>query len=182
MSGHNEDNIFFIGDFDDALEDRIAVSLAKEIENQSKLREGRIDLWINSYGGFSHLVMHLVELVEMAKRNGVLVRTIVPSVAFSAGSMLAVTGSPGHRYIAKHADHLVHYGSVGSMETTPTQIERWKAWKDRGFKYTITHYEKYANVPNLREQLQDDGFFVPAVNCLKWGLADKYMDKLDLGV
>lgn len=180
MPGHNEDNVFFIGDFDDSLESCTIVPLIQEIKNQRRRRDGKIDLHINSFGGYAHLVMNLVELVEIAKREGIIVRTIVPSVAFSAGSMLAVSGSPGERYISKTGEHLVHYGSTGSVETTPTQIERYRAWKDRDFKNTIKHYQRYCTIPNLEEQLKDDGFFVPARDCIKWGLADKYTDKLEL--
>jgi len=180
MPGHYEDNVFFIGDFDDSLEQAITVPLVQEIKRQRERVDGCIDLHINSFGGYAHLVMNLVELVELAKRDGVLVRTIVPAVAFSAGSMLAITGSPGERYIARTGEHLVHYGSVGSHESTPTQVERYRAWKDRDFKNTVKHYQKYANVPDLEAKIADDGYFVPAKDCIKWGLADKYLDKLDL--
>lgn len=178
MPGEHEDNIFFIGDFDDSLERDVIIPLTKEIQRQSLFRDGRIDLYINSFGGFAHLVMHLVELVEAAKREDVVVRTIVPSVAFSAGSMLAITGTVGERYISKTGEHLVHYGSIGSVETTPTQVERYRAWKDRDFKNTIKHYQKYANIPNLEQHINDDGFFVPARDCIKFGMADKYIEKL----
>lgn len=178
---NNEGNVFFIGDFDDSLEREVAIPLTKEIQKQKKYRDGQIDLYINSFGGYAHLVMHLVELVELAKREGVTIRTIVPSVAFSAGSMLAIAGTPGERYISKSGEHLVHYGSTGSVETTPTQIERYRAWKDRDFKNTIKHYQKYTKIPNLEEHLKDDGFFVPARDCIKWGLSDKYLDKFDVG-
>jgi len=179
MSGFYDDNVFYISDFEDSLES-LFVPLVQEIKEQRKLREGRIDLHINSFGGYAHLVLGLVEYVELAKRDGVTVRTFVPSVAFSAGSMLAITGTSGERYISRTGEHLVHYGSTGSVETTPTQIERYRAWKDRDFKNTVKHYQKYANVPNLEQHLADDGFFVPARDCIKWGLADKYSDKLEL--
>lgn len=178
MSGEHEDNVFFIGDFDDSLERDVIIPLTLEIQKQAKMKEGQIDLYINSFGGYGHLVMHLIELVEAAKRQDVVVRTIVPNAAFSAGSMLAVTGTRGERYISKHADHLVHYGSIASFETTPKQIERWKKWKERQFQYSITHYEKYCSIPDLKENIQDDGFFVTARDSIRWGLADKYMDKL----
>lgn len=178
MAGHYEDNIFFIGDFDDQLENDIIIPLVKEISAQKKKNDKRIDLWINSVGGYAHLCFNLIELVEIAKRNDVVVRTIVPSIAFSAGSMLAITGTPGERYISKSAEHLVHYGSTGSMETTPTQVERFRAWKDRDFKRTLNLYKKYCNIPDIESHMLDDGYFIPADKALKWGMADKYLEKL----
>lgn len=177
----NEDNIFIFNDFDDSMESSTVLPLTLEIQKQSQLKNGRIDLYINSFGGYAHLVDHLVQLVELAKSNGVTVRTIVPSIAFSAGSFLAITGTPGERYIARNGEHLIHYGSTGSMEATPLQIDRFTDWKKRGFKVSLDHYKKYSKVPNLDAEMMDDGFFVPAAKCIKWGLADKYMDKFDIG-
>lgn len=182
MPGTIEGNVAFIGDFDDSLEHDVIVPLIKEIQKQSETKNGYIDLHINSFGGFVHLCYHLVELVEQAKASGVMVRTIVPSVAFSAGSMLAVTGTPGRRYIGRRAEHLIHYGQSASFETTPTQIERFTAWKDRGFKTNLEHYRKYCNIPDLERQMLDDGFFVTARNAIKWGMADKYIDKMPLHI
>lgn len=178
---NNDGNVFFIGDFDDNAERELAITLPKEIQRQRKFRDGRIDLYINSFGGYAHLVFQLIEMVEVAKRLDITVRTIVPSIAFSAGSMLAITGTPGERYIAKDGEHLLHYGTTGSQETTPVQIERMTAYKNRDFKKTLKHYERYAKVPDLSKHLADDGFFVPAKQCISWGLADKYMDKFDIG-
>jgi ATP-dependent protease ClpP protease subunit len=180
MPGHYIENRFFIGDFDDELENTILIPLTKEIANQSEKVDGRIDLYINSMGGYAHLVLHMVELVELAKANGVEVRTIVPNMAFSAGSILAVTGTPGERYIAKNAEHLIHYGQIASMESTPQQVERYRKWKDRYFKSTVAHYKKYANIPNIDQEMLDDGWFVPAKDAIKYKLADKFMDKLEL--
>ena len=180
MPGQYEDNTFFIGDFDDSLEQQIIVPLTQEIRKQAELKDGRIDLYINSCGGYLHLVNHMTELVELAKSNGVIVRTIVPDIAFSAGSMLAITGTKGERYIGKRAEHLIHYGQIMSFETTEQQIDRFTAHKKRIFKGNLDHYKKYCDVPNLDQQMLDDGFFVTAKDAIKWGMADKYMEKLEI--
>lgn len=180
MPSSYEDNVFFISDFDDNLERDLILPLTMEIKNQAKQTNGRIDLYINSMGGYGHLLFHLIELVEMAKRNGVTVRTIVTDSAFSAGSMLAIAGTKGERYIARTASHLVHYGSIASFEQTPEQIERYRKWKTRFFKNNVDHYKKYADIPNLEEHIKDDGFFVTAAEAIKWKMADNYTDKLEL--
>lgn len=180
MPGNYEDNIFFIGDFDDNLENQVITPFIKAIEEQSDKNNGRIDLHINSTGGYLHLCMHFVELVEIAKANGVTVRTIVPNMAYSAGSMLAITGTPGERYIGKAAEHLVHYGQIVSFETTPEQIKRFTGWKNRTFANNLKHYQEYCDIPELDKKMLDEGFFVPAKQAIKWGLADKYMINLPL--
>lgn len=174
-------NVFFIGNFDEDMETDLLIPLTREIQRQSVQEFGRIDLYINSIGGSLYLLQHLVELVELAKRNGVMVRTMVMSMAFSAGSLLAITGTPGERYIAKNAEHLIHYGNGGYASSTPVQVKRHTDRLTREFKWSIAHYTKYANVPNLEENMADDHFYVPAAKCIKYGLADFYLDKLDIG-
>lgn len=173
-------NIFSIGDFDENLEG-IIIPLTNEIQKQRRFKDGRIDLYVNSYGGYTHTAFHLVALLELAKSEGITVRTIVPDIAFSSGSILAVAGSPGERYIAKTGEHLLHYGLQGSMESTPEQVKRNGAIKTRGFRKILNHYKAYSNVPDLEDKMNDDSYFVPASKCIQWGLADCYMDRFDIG-
>lgn len=178
----NDGNVFTLFDFDDTMEQNVVLELTKEIQRQKRLKNGRLDLYINSYGGYKHLVFQLVSLVEIAKRAGIVVRTIVPNIAFSAGSILAITGTPGERYIDRNAEHLLHYGTTGSMESTPEQVERNGKLKTRDFRKILAHYNKYSSVPDLASKMNDDSFFATAQQCIKWGLSDKYLDKFDIGM
>ena len=120
--------------------------------------------------------------MEYAKRNGIVVRTIVPDIAYSAGSILAITGTPGERYIEETGEHLIHYGMTGSSETTPEQVERNYIQKNQGFKKILKHYEKNTKMDaqTLNQLMNDDSAYIPAARCIKWGLADKKMDKFDI--
>lgn len=178
----NDGNMFYFTDFDDNMEGSLIVPLTREIQKQRQLRDGRLDLYINSFGGYAHLVEHTIQLVRLAKREGITVRTIVPALAASAGSMLAITGTPGERYIARTGEHIVHYGSsIATAESTPKQIERWSGYKTRDFRNTINLYKEHCDIPNLDDEMMDDGFSIPAAKCIKWNLADKYIDKFDVG-
>lgn len=179
----NDDNVFFLADFDDNMEANIVLPLTREIQKQRQLKNGRIDLYINSFGGYRHLVFQLISLVELAKREGITVRTIVPDIAYSAGSILAVTGTPGERYIERTAEHLIHYGQTGSAESTPEQVERNYIQKQQGFKKILDHYQKHTKIDraDLDQLMNDDSAYIPANKCIKWGLADKYMEKFDIG-
>ena len=182
MSAYSDGrNTFYIGEFDDEMEQNLIIPLTHAVKQQTELRDGRIDLYINSYGGNAHLLMHTVELVELAKRNDVVVRTIVTSAAYSAGSMLAVAGTPGERYIAKNALHLVHYGNTGaSVDTTPTQASRRHDADQIMFNQILNHYRTYCDIPSLEENIQDDNWYIKASEAKRWGMADKYLDKFDL--
>jgi ATP-dependent protease ClpP protease subunit len=178
----NDGNVFFLTDFDDTMESSIVLPLIREIQKQREYKHGRIDLYINSFGGYRHLAYQLVDLIEIAKREEVTVRTIVPNVAFSAGSFLAIAGTPGERYISRHGMHLIHYGTAGgSNEETIRQVERTAKVKKELMKDVVRHYSTYSDVPDLEDNISDDGFVVPAKKCIKYGLADAYTDTLDIG-
>lgn len=173
------DNFYVLGVFDDEMENGLVWALTAKINELKSKRDASITVYINSPGGSGPLVMHLVGLFEVAKRHNITVRTVVTDMAYSCGSILAVAGSEGERYINRTAEHLVHYGQFdGWRKTTPLQIERgserWKRWT----KTLLGHYEKYAKIPDLAEHMKDDDFFIPADKCIKWGLADKYMEEL----
>jgi ATP-dependent protease ClpP protease subunit len=175
-------NRFYIGDFDESLSG-IESELRDEIDRQARWSSkggGLIELYIGSYGGDAHLMFRIVELVELAKRKGVTVRTIVWSHAYSAGSVLAVAGTKGERYIARTAEHLPHYGTFGGYRIkTPQQIDRTSEQYRRWTGHLLAHYKKHANIPDLEEHLKDDMFFIPADKAIEWGLADKYTDEWD---
>lgn len=179
----NDDNVFFLSDFDDNMEAMLVTPMIRQIQKQRTLRDGRIDLYINSFGGYRHLAFQLISLIEIAKREGITVRTIVPSVAYSAGSVIAITGTPGERYIEKTAEHLIHYGITGSAETTPEQVERNYVQKQQGFKQILAHYQHYTDIgkEELERLMNDDSAYITAAKCIKFGLADRYMEKFDIG-
>lgn len=173
-------NKFFIVDtFNDKMRDGIIIPLTNKIEELAKQKDATLDVYINSRGGDGHLCFHIVTLLEIAKARGIKVRTIISQIAYSSGSIVAVAASEGERYISRRGEHCVHYGTqYGWSETTPLQIERNTDHKKRWFKQILDHYKHYAKVPDLKELLKDDSLFIPAAQCIEWGLADKYTDEL----
>lgn len=182
MAGyHDGRNTFYIGEFDGAMEEALVIPLALAVKQQANLKDGRLDMFINSYGGNANIAFHVVELMEMAKREGVVVRTMVTSAAFSAGSIIAVAGTPGERYIAREAQHLAHYGfASGGEDTTPLQAARNHVRKQTFFKQVFNHYQKYCDIPNLEENLMEDDWYITAVQAKRWKMADQYLDKYQM--
>lgn len=173
-------NTFYIvHNFNDKLRDGIIIPLTDKIESLSKQKDAELIFYINSHGGDAELCLHIISLIELAKRRGITVKTVVPDLAFSAGSLVAISGTKGHRYIARTAEHCVHYGSQwGWVETTPLQIERNTEHKKRHFQKLISLYKKYSNIPDIEKALMDDSYFLTAKECIKYGLADKYMENM----
>ena len=177
---YRDENRFFItGIFDKDMESATISQLRKEIETQEEKKDGLLEFYISSDGGYAYVLIQLVELMELAKRRGITVRTIVTSHAYSCGSLLAVAGTKGERYISRYAEHLAHYGQFdGYRKSTPLQVERQAEQSKRWTKTILEHYKRYCDIPNLEEQLKDDAFWIPADKAIKWGLADKYTEDL----
>lgn len=180
MPSNFKDNHFYLGDFDEEMEREIILPLTLEVKRQARYKDGRIDLIINSYGGLADLAFHMVDLMDIAKRDGVVVRTYVPSAAYSAGSVVAVAGTVGERYIARDAQHLAHYGVIGDVASTPTQLHRSTSRAGKFFKKVVSHYQNYCDIPNLEEHILDDNWYISAQQAKSWKMADKYSDKMVL--
>lgn len=173
------DNFYILHNFNDDLRDGIVIPMTNAIARLAKQTKPIMTIWINSHGGNAELCMHIVALMELAKSKGIIVRTVVTDVAYSAGSIAAVAGTPGERYIARSAEHLAHYGTqYGWSETTPLQIDRNTDKKRRHFQKLLKHYEKYCKIPKLADALKDDSFFITAPQAIRWKMADKYLERL----
>lgn len=173
VSGVKGDRVYILGDVDDRLCESVIMPLEEKIDELAKLKSAEMPVTINSNGGYVHVALHIVALLERAKAEGIKVKTIVPYKAYSAGSMIAIAGSPGHRYVYQSAEHLIHYGTFpGGWDQTPKQVRRDSKRRERWFKNLVAHYERYARVPKLEKRIEDDNFFIPAHKCVKWGLAD----------
>jgi ATP-dependent protease ClpP protease subunit len=174
-----ENNFYILGEFSDELHESIVIPFTEKIQQLSKTKDSSIVFYINSCGGSSWICMHLVSLFELAKSKGIKIKTVVPSMAFSAGSILAVAGTEGERYIAHNGEHLIHYGEFdGWRKTTPLQIDRNSEFWKRHTKNMLNHYKKYCKIPNLENHLKDDNFFIEAKKCIELKIADKYMEEL----
>lgn len=171
----NKNTYFINGTFNDEMRSQVIWNLEKHINELKEKKNPILTFYISSHGGNGYLLLDIVSLFERAKANGIIIRTIVTSHAYSAGSMLAIAGTKGERYISEYAEHLAHYGSFdGVTKYTPLQVEReyehTKRWNDT----MIKHYNKYSKIPDIKNKLKDDSFFITAAESIEWGLADKY--------
>lgn len=173
-------DIYILGVFDEDINQYVIPKFYSLIKSEVEKKKPKITIHINSQGGYAAVLDALVSLVELAKSHGILVETIVTGMAYSCGSMLAIIGTKGHRYISEYSEHLVHLGSGGARVTTTLQLARNSDYLKRHFERLIAHYKKYSNVPKLREHMKDDDFYIPSDMCIKWGLADKFLSEMKL--
>jgi ATP-dependent protease ClpP protease subunit len=168
-----DDTVFIHGIFDESISRHVVPQLYKLIDQESKKKDGKIIFDISSFGGYSQYLMHLLGIIEKAKRDGIVVETRVLSYAFSCGSMLACSGTKGSRFISESTEHLCHLGSGGTFVTNDIELERQTEFVQAHFDFVRNTYKKYASIPDLKKVIKDDSLFVRGQKIIDWGLADK---------
>ena len=173
--------VYICGEFDKSIIELLP-KINDIIATQKPLKEGKLIFRINSNGGYVYILNSLLNIVEQAKKDGIIVETIVDDRAYSCGSQLACSGTIGHRFMSEYAEHLCHYGSGGFRSHTPEQIERDADYLKRSFANIKARYKKYCEptaqkgmVAKLFEKMKDDSFFIPAKECIRYGLVDKIL-------
>ena len=165
--------VYIFGEFDADMTEHIIAPLATLIETKKTVKDATITVHINSNGGYAKYAWSIIGLLNSAKGAGIKVKTVVHADAYSCGSLVAVAGTVGERYIMPNAKHLLHCGSAGIVPKTHLQLERGTEWIKHHFDSIIAHYQKHAKVPHLKAKLKDDEYFVYANDCVKFKLADK---------
>ncbi len=169
-----EGNMFYIyGEFDESIGRLIIPNMIKVIDEQSMFRSGNISIFINSNGGYVRYLYDLLALIERAKAMGVVVETFVFGCAYSCGSILAASGTKGHRYIGENAEHLCHLGSAQVEVTSDEELKRQSEKFKNHFRNMRRLYKKYAKVENLDKAIQTDSYFIRGKDLIKNGLADE---------
>lgn len=80
-----------------------------------------LNVYINSYGGQSSLMKSILFWFNMASAKNVIIKTYNMARADSCASMIAVSGTPGYRYMAENAQNLIHYGNSRYNITHPQE-------------------------------------------------------------
>ena len=165
-------DFYVFGDFNEELLDGVGRDLLLSAINLGGI-EPRINIWVNSYGGMTSVLKTLLDSVEIARNRGIAVATYTTGAAYSCGSLLAVSGTPGLRFMSRTANHLLHFGWTGAEGTNPTEFERDANRSREHFEFVFSQYRKNGKVPRLREKLKDDNLFVGFEQAVEWGLADR---------
>lgn len=163
---------FVTDDFDQVLLDRLDV-FYESVDEESSKKAGRIDVIVCSDGGEVDVLKAYIDAFDTAKRQDVVVATHVSGLAASCGSLLAINGSPGYRTISKHSYHYVHTGMAGAVGRNEVELERFSNVAKEHYRFVRDQYRRYANIPNLDEELRNDHLFVNASQAKRWGLVDK---------
>jgi len=139
-----------------------------ESENPDKA----ISLYINSPGGSVTAGMAIYDTMQYIKPA---IHTIVMGQAASMGSLLAMSGTAGHRFILPNARHMIHQplgGASGQATDVEIQARELLRWKKVLTEIYVQHTHK--TYDQLTQDMERD-FFMTADEAVSYGLADKVL-------
>jgi len=148
----------------------VAQLLFLEAENPDK----SISFYINSPGGSVTAGMAIYDTMQFIKPD---IHTIVMGQAASMGSLLAMSGTAGHRYILPNARHMIHQplgGASGQATDVEIQARELLRWKKVLTEIYVQHTGKIYD--QLTQDMERD-FFMTADEAVDYGLADKKITK-----
>jgi ATP-dependent Clp protease protease subunit len=136
-----------------------------------------IKFYINSPGGVVTSGMVIYDTMQMIKSP---VSTICMGLAASMGSILLSGGEKGSRYIFPHGEVMIHQPSLGGYiqgvsADLEIQAEQTKRVKEIGAGILARNCGK--TVEQIMKDFDRD-YWMDAEGAIKYGIADKIVDKL----
>lgn len=169
----DDGRVYILGQFDRSISSNIIPGLIKLIEMKVEERDPKIDIYINSCGGYANELFGLLSILDIAKKSGITIVTYNIGIAYSCGSILAIYGDI--RRMSKYADNVAHLGEVGFSFKTNKQIDRQTEHGKKHFGKIIDIYAEHTKVPRakIEDMLSDDCLHLDAKQCLKLGFCDE---------
>ena len=136
-----------------------------------------INIFINSYGGFTDDLVAMIDTMNLVKND---ISTIGLGCCASCGAILLACGTPGKRYITENARVMIHQvsagacGKVSEMKITVDEAKRVN-------EQIATLLAKATKKPKkqILEDIKDDKWF-SAEEALEYGLVDKIIKQEDI--
>jgi len=145
-----------------------------------------INLFINSPGGHVTAGLAIYDTMQFIKPD---ICTIVMGQACSMGSFLAQAGAAGKRWVLPESRTMIHRVSSGTpgtrgsvhvqelqFEDTKRSFEESQRLNERLTELYVKHNTAGKTYAEMYETMKFDTF-LSATDAVKWGLADKVIDK-----
>lgn len=155
---------------------------AKDVVNKLLLLEADkpgepIKFYINSPGGVVTSGMVMYDVIKMISSP---VHTICMGLAASMGSILLAAGEKGNRYIFPHGEVMIHQPSLGGYfqgVSADLEIHAIQIQKTKQMGAKILSEATGQPIEKVLQDLERD-YWMDAEEALKYGIADKILDKL----
>ena len=164
--------VYILGDFDCTISRYVIPDFVDLVGACSGQRDAIIPMYINSFGGDAHELFGLLSAMDLARIVGVRIYTYNIGVAYSCGSLLAVSGD--QRFMSKNARNLMHLGESSRIASTYEQLKRTNKDTMDFFDKIVGIYKERTKMTEakIRKILEDDLYFMGAKECLRLGLVD----------
>ncbi len=169
----SDGNFFINGDIDDTIAKNIIAPLINEINiRRAQATPAPIKVFVTSYGGYVKDAFDIISWFDYAKKVGVPIHTYVTSVAFSAGSLIAVSGHK--RFASVRAYHGLHFARGSDYAHNPEMADR----NAENFKWMqaqlVKIYKENTKLKDIEKLLLADNYMINGgSNLLKYGLIDE---------
>ena len=159
------------------VDDKSAKDIVSKLLLLDADKSDEIKFYINSPGGVVTSGMVIYDTMQMIKSP---VSTICMGLAASMGSILLSGGEKGSRYIFPHGEVMIHQPSLGGYiqgvsADLEIQAEQTKRVKEIGAGILAKNCGK--SVEQIMKDFDRD-FWMNAEGAIKYGIADKIVDKL----
>lgn len=152
--------------------------LTNYVMTEDRSKEKVLNIIINSPGGDVSTMITLLGLINIAKLNGILVRSYILGTAASAASMIAVQAD--ERYMTNLSQHFIHFGTVVSVTSKESEIEKVYLQTKEHSKTVQDLYVEASGgklTKQMLEEIQkDERGYIGAKDCVRFGLCDKIIE------
>lgn len=135
--------------------------------------EKKINLWINSIGGFASGLFGIYDMMYRIKAP---VRTVCMGEACSAAAALLAAGSVGHRYIMPHARVMIHEIQADNFGGSNAEVEigakEIRAMNNQVIEMLARHTGH--TKAKIKRDIQRDKY-MGAQEAVEYGLVDKIL-------
>lgn len=152
------------------IEGQTAINLITALEGAIRSNSD-FSITINSHGGSIDKAFHIVHLMNELKGKGLTISTFVGSRAFSCASLIAASGTVGHRSISKYACHYMHGIDYESESTESEAICKLRSLDKQNM---LKMYDDSTDnlIGNVFKDSFNEDVIIGAKKSIELGLAD----------
>jgi len=176
QSNHSfEDNVIFIHGVIDESFNVIIKWLRNIIRQQSKLKNGKIVIYIDSPWWLLDTTLSFIALINQAKSQKIKIITIVTALAWSCASLIAIQGQ--ERYASVSAYHIIHYPRGMFFVNSPDQFDNESRWNKFFNETLVGIYKEFTKIKDLEKKMAQDNYWIYwSDDLIKYWLADHKLE------
>lgn len=181
-------NKFFLGRrklfINGEINNDLSINLIKEIQYLSSKSKDKIQIIIDSPGGYLNETISIIDEIESCKLSKIIINTIVSGTAFSAAASILAAGTKGYRWGRPNSIIMLHPCSYELNDEDSNKQEKTIEFVNKRIDYFNRDLAKNCNINDERKYqkfLKDiaNNKFLTAKEAVKYGILDKVVNNFD---